>query len=55
MTPKFQLGDHVRHKLHQIEYTVVVAKQGQHQYFYDLKDEDGQLVPDVPEHELEHV
>lgn len=55
MTPQFHPGDRVRHKLHQIEYTVVATKQGRHQYFYDLKDDAGQIVSDVSEQELECV
>lgn len=55
MTPKFHPGDRVRHILHQIEYTVVAAKQGRHQYFYDLKNDAGQIVTDVSEQELERV
>jgi hypothetical protein len=53
MDQKFQPGDKVRHKLHQIEYIVISAHQGQQQFFYKLKDENGEIIPDVPEHELE--
>lgn len=55
MNPKFHPGERVRHIQFDLKYTVVAAKQGQHQYFYDLKDEAGQIVTDVPEYELERL
>lgn len=55
MNQEFHPGDRVRHIQFDLEYTVVAAKQGQQQYFYDLKDEAEQIVIDVPENELERV
>jgi hypothetical protein len=55
MNPKFQPGDIVRHIHFLIEYLVVSVKQGQNQFFYDLKQDENTIINDVAENELEKI
>lgn len=55
MTAKFQVGDRVIHVNFLIEFEVVSVKQGQNQYFYDLKQDEDTIINDVAEKELERV
>jgi hypothetical protein len=55
MNPKFQSGNRVRHILFQIEYEVISVKQGQNQFFYDVRQDVNTLIEDVEENLLEKL